>query len=611
MTELLQRILPTVQKPARYTGGEYNEIQKDPRQVRVRVAFCFPDTYEIGMSNVGMRILYGVMNQMDGVWCERVFMPWSDMAEAMKLHDLPLWALESQTPVKNFDMIAFTIGYEMCYTNILHMLRLSGVPIHAKDRTGLENMVFAGGVCTFNPEPLADFIDFFSLGEGEEITPEILTLYDRAKTEGWSKARFLENVSKIPGIYVPSFYEHTYHADGTLASVTSRNGAPEVITKRIIEDLDHAYFPTKMIVPSTEIVHDRANLEVFRGCVRGCRFCQAGFSCRPVRKKSPDVLYRQAVETLEDSGHNEITVSSLSTSDYRGLKELTDQLIPYCVEQKVNLSVPSLRADNFSRELMEKLQTLRKSGLTFAPEAGTQRLRDVINKNLTEDEILSTCKIAFSGGWNNVKLYFMLGLPTETDEDVLGIAELVYKVIQTWKENASNKKRGLRVHVATAYFVPKPHTPFQWEKQISPEEYLRRCRLLKSHFYSKSIEYDYHAPDLSRLEAVFARGDRRVGAVIEAAADRGAWLDGWDEHFRYDVWLQAFDACGIDPDFYTVRGYGEDELLPWDAINVGVSKRFLQRERQRAYQGVITPDCRHGCSGCGANSLLKEVACDA
>ncbi len=611
MTELLQRILPTVQKPARYTGGEYNEIQKDPRQVRVRVAFCFPDTYEIGMSNVGMRILYGVMNRMDGVWCERVFMPWADMAEAMKLHDLPLWALESQTPVKNFDMIAFTIGYEMCYTNILHMLRLSGVPVHTKDRTGLENMVFAGGVCTFNPEPLADFIDFFSLGEGEEITPEILSLYDHAKAQGWSKARFLEEVSKIPGIYVPSFYEHTYHDDGTLASVTPRKGAPAVITKRIIEDLDHAYFPTKMIVPSTEIVHDRANLEVFRGCVRGCRFCQAGFSCRPVRKKSPDELYRQAVETLEDSGHNEITVSSLSTSDYRGLKELTDQLIPYCVDHKINLSVPSLRADNFSRELMEKLQTLRKSGLTFAPEAGTQRLRDVINKNLTENEILSTCKIAFSGGWNNVKLYFMLGLPTETDEDVLGIAELVYKVIQTWKENASNKKRGLRVHVATAYFVPKPHTPFQWEKQISPEEYLRRCRLLKSHFYSKSIEYDYHAPDLSRLEAVFARGDRRVGAVIEAAADQGAWLDGWDEHFRYDTWLQAFDACGIDPDFYTVRGYGEDELLPWDTINVGVSKRFLQRERRRAYQGVITPDCRHGCSGCGANSLLKEVACDA
>ena len=513
MTELLQRILPTVQKPARYTGGEFNEIKKNLEDVRVRVAFCFPDTYEIGMSNVGMRILYGVMNQMDGVWCERVFAPWGDMEEQMRKHNLPLWALESQDPVKDFDMIAITIGYEMCYTNILNMLSLAGVPLHAKDRDGLHNIVFAGGVCTFNPEPLADFIDFFSLGEGEEITPQIISLYDRAKAEGWTKEAFLLEVSKIPGIYVPSFYAHTYNDDGTLATITPLNGAPAVVTKRIIEDLDHAYYPTKMIVPSTEIVHERANLEVFRGCVRGCRFCQAGFSCRPVRKKSADVLYRQAVEMLEDSGHNEITLSSLSTSDYRQLKELTDELIPYCVDNKVNLSVPSLRADNFSQELMRKLQTLRKSGLTFAPEAGTQRLRDVINKNLTEDEILNTCANAFSGGWNNVKLYFMLGLPTETDEDVLGIAELVYKVIQTWKEHASNKKRGLRVHVATAFFVPKPHTPFQWEKQITPEEYLRRCRLLKDHFYSKSIEYNYHTPDISRLEAVTARGDRRLGPV--------------------------------------------------------------------------------------------------
>ena len=611
MTELLQRILPTVQKPARYTGGEFNEVKKDKKDVRVRVAFCFPDTYEIGMSNVGMRILYGVMNEMDGVWCERVFAPWGDMEEEMRRHGLPLWALESQDPVKDFDMIAITIGYEMCYTNILNMLNLAGVPLHAKDREGLHNIVFAGGVCTFNPEPLADFVDFFSLGEGEEITPEIIALYDRAKSEGWSKAAFLKEVAQIPGIYVPSFYEHTYNEDGTLAAITPLNGAPAVVTKRIIEDLDNAYYPTKMIVPSTEIVHDRANLEVFRGCVRGCRFCQAGFSCRPVRKKSADVLYRQAVETLEDSGHNEITLSSLSTSDYRQLKELTDQLIPYCMDHKISLSVPSLRADNFSQELMHKLQTLRKSGLTFAPEAGTQRLRDVINKNLTEEEILTTCANAFYGGWNNVKLYFMLGLPTETDEDVLGIADLVYKIIKAWKEHASNKKRGLRVHVATAFFVPKPHTPFQWEKQITPEEYLRRCHLLKDHFYSKSIEYNYHAPDLSRLESVFARGDRRVGAVIEEAMNRGARLDGWDEHFSYQTWLDAFGACGIDPDFYTVRGYGEDELLPWDIMDIGVSKRFLLRERRQAYAGVVTPDCRQGCSGCGANSLLKEVHCDA
>ena len=611
MTELLQRILPTVQKPARYTGGEFNEIKKNKEDVRVRVAFCFPDTYEIGMSNLGMRILYGVMNQMEGVWCERVFAPWGDMESAMRENHLPLWALESQDPVKDFDMIAFTIGYEMAYSNILNMLNLAGVPLHSRDRHDLKNIVFAGGVCAYNPEPLADFIDFFSLGEGEDITVEIVSLYDRAKAEGWSKDAFLHEVAKISGVYVPSFYEHSYNEDGTLAAITPKDGAPKMITKRIVEDLDNAYWPVKMIVPSTEIVHDRANLEVFRGCIRGCRFCQAGNTCRPVRKKSPEVLFRQAVESLEDSGNNEITLSSLSTSDYRGLKELTDQMIPYCESHKVNLSVPSLRADNFSRELMEKLQTVRKSGLTFAPEAGTQRLRDVINKNLTEEEILTTCTNAFSGGWNNVKLYFMLGLPTETDEDVLGIADLVYKIILAWKEHAVNKKRGLRVHVATAYFVPKPHTAFQWEKQITPEEYLRRCRLLKSHFYSKSIEYNYHAPDLSRLEAVFARGDRRLGAVIEEAVKNGARLDGWDEYFNYSKWFDAFNTCGVDTEFYTVRGYGEDEILPWDTIDVGITKKFLLRERSRAYEGKITPDCREGCAGCGANRLLKEVDCDA
>ena len=611
MTDLKQRILTAVQKPARYTGGEWGEIKKNLADVRVRVAFCFPDTYEIGMSNVGMRILYGVMNRMEGVWCERVFAPWGDMEQAMRENSLPLWALESQEPVKNFDMIAFTIGYEMAYSNILNMLRLAGIPLHAAERKELKNIVFAGGVCAFNPEPLADFVDFFSLGEGEDSTVEIVSLYDQAKAEGWSKEQFLLAVSKIPGVYVPSFYRYEYNEDGTLRAVIPLNGAPEIVTKRIVEDLDHAFFPTEMIVPSTEIVHDRGNLEAFRGCIRGCRFCQAGFSCRPVRKKSPEVLYRQAIELLEKSGNNEITVSSLSTSDYRGLKELTDELIPYCQANKVNLSVPSLRADNFSRELMEKLQTVRKSGLTFAPEAGTQRLRDVINKNLTEEEILNTCTQAFSGGWNNVKLYFMLGLPTETDEDVLGIAELVYKVIQAWKENAVNKKRGLRVHVATAYFVPKPHTPFQWEKQITPQEYLRRCKLLKSHFYSKSIVYDYHSPDLSRLEAVFARGDRRLGPVIEAAVENGARLDGWDEYFDYGKWLDAFEKCGVDVDYYTTRGFGEEELLPWDAIDVGVSKKFLLRERKRAYENLVTPDCRHGCAGCGANCLLKEVACDA
>ncbi len=611
MTDRLQRILPTVQKPARYVGGEYNTVKKDLIQTRVRVAFCFPDTYEIGMSNLGMQILYSVMNQMDGVWCERVFAPWSDMQEAMEQNGLPLCALESRSPVKDFDMIAFTIGYEMCYSNILNMLRLAQIPMYTKDRKGLKNIVFAGGVCAYNPEPLADFIDFFSLGEGEEITEEIVRLYDRAKADGWSKDDFLLAVSKIPGVYVPSFYRHEYNDDGTLAAIVPLNGAPKYVTKRIVENLDHSHFPTNMIVPSTEIVHERANLEVFRGCIRGCRFCQAGFTYRPVRRKSADVLFSQAAEMLKLSGHNEITLCSLSTSDYRELQELTEKLIPYCSENRISLSVPSLRADNFSQELMHRLQTLRKSGLTFAPEAGTQRLRDVINKNLTEEEILSACANAFSGGWNNVKLYFMLGLPTETDDDVLGIAELVYKIINTWKDCASNKKKGLRVHVATAFFVPKPHTPFQWEKQISPEEYLRRTKLLKSHLYSKSVVYNYHEPDLSRLEAVVARGDRRLGAVIAEAVSRGAKLDGWDEHFSYQTWLDAFAACGIDPDFYTSRDYLAQEVLPWDTIDVGVGKSFLLKERQRAYAEQVTPDCRHGCSGCGANRLLQEVVCDA
>ena len=607
----LERILPTVQKPGRYTGGEYNQIKKDLNTVRTRIAFCFPDTYEIGMSNLGMRILYGVMNEMDGVWCERVFAPWADMQSAMEANHIPLWALESQDSVANFDMIAFTIGYEMSYSNILNMLRLSGVPLHSRDRQGLKNIVFAGGVCAFNPEPLADYIDFFSLGEGEESTVEIVSVYQKAQAESWDKEQFLLEVSKIDGVYVPSFYRHEYNPDGTLERIVPLNGAPATVTKRIVEDLDHTYFPTKPIVASTEIVHDRANLEVFRGCIRGCRFCQAGFSCRPVRRKSPEVLEAQAEATLASTGFGDLTISSLSTSDYRALPELMEGLIPYCTAHRVNLAVPSLRADNFSRELMEKLKTLRRSGLTFAPEAGSQRLRDVINKNLTEEEILSTCALAFSGGWNGVKLYFMLGLPTETDEDVLGIADLVYKVIQAWKENAVNKKRGLRVHVATAYFVPKPHTPFQWEPQITPEEYLRRCKLLKSHFYAKCIEYDYHSPDLSRLEAVFARGDRRVGPVIEEAMNRGAKLDGWDEFFDYPTWLDAFRACGVDINYYTTRGFGEDEILPWDPIDVGVRKDFLLRERHRAYESKVTPDCRQGCAGCGANCLLKEVKCDA
>ena len=611
MTDQIHRLLMRVQKPARYVGGEYNQIIKDKKDVDVRVAFCFPDTYEIGMSNIGMRILYGVMNEMSGVWCERVFAPWGDMEDKMRAHGLPLWALESHDAVRDFDLVAFTLGYEMCYSNVLNMLELAQIPLLSKDRGGLENIVFAGGVCAVNPEPLADFIDFFSVGEGEESTPEIIECYRAAKKQGLTKREFLHEVAKIEGVYVPSFYTHTYHEDGTLAAITPEPGAPERVKKRIVQDMNTAYFPTKTIVPSTQIVHDRSNLEIFRGCIRGCRFCQAGFCYRPIRAKSADVLCKQAIESLEDSGNSEITLASLSTSDYRELETLADGLLDYCEPRKINLSLPSLRADNFSRELMMRIQKVRKSGLTFAPEAGTQRLRDAINKNVTEEEILQTCATAFSGGWNSVKLYFMLGLPTETDEDVVGIADLAHKILHVWRETASNKKRGLSINLATAYFVPKPFTPFQWEAQITPEEYLRRARLLKDNMPSKSIEYNWHAADLSRLEAVLARGDRRLGPVLEEAVRRGARLDGWDEYFSYQTWLDAFAACGVDPDFYTTRGFGLDELLPWDTISDGVSTGCLLRERERAYRSETTPDCRTACNGCGANCLLKGGRCDA
>ena len=610
MTDTLHRILTRVQKPARYVGGEYNEIIKDKADVDVRVAFCFPDTYEIGMSNIGMRILYGVMNDMPRVWCERVFAPWGDMEQAMRENAIPLYALESKDPVHCFDLIAFTLGYEMCYSNVLNMLELAGVPLLASERTGLENIVFAGGVCAVNPEPLADFIDFFSLGEGEESTVEIVECYRTAKKEHWSKARFLKAVSAIEGVYVPSFYKHSYNPDGTIAAITPLEGAPQTVRKRIVQNMDTAYWPEKQIVPSTEIVHDRSNLEVFRGCIRGCRFCQAGFCYRPVRSKSADALYAQAVQSLEDSGHSEITMASLSTSDYKYLPELADKLLDYCQPRKINVSLPSLRADNFSRELMLKVQKVRKSGLTFAPEAGTQRLRDAINKNVTEEEVLQTCATAFSGGWNSVKLYFMLGLPTETDEDVVGIAELAHKILHVWRETASNRKRGLTINLATAYFVPKPFTPFQWEAQITPEEYLRRVHLLQSELRSRSIDYRYHESDLSRLEAVMARGDRRLGPVIREAVRLGAKLDGWDEYFRYDIWMQAFRACGVDPDFYTTRGFGKDELLPWQTLSVGVSQDFLWHEREKAYASQTTPDCRTKCGGCGANRLSERGVCD-
>ena len=610
MNRNLERILPRVQKPARYTGGEYNAVVKDKRSVEVRYALCFPDTYEIGMSNLGVRILYGVMNQVPWCWCERVFAPWGDMEE-MRQEGIPLYALESGDSIADFDLIGFSLGYEMAYTNVLNMLDLAGLPIRAEERYDLAPIVVAGGTCAFNPEPLAPFVDLFSLGEGEDVSVELLELYRRAKGEGWEKEEFLAEAAKVPGIYVPSLYDVTYHDDGTIAAITPREGAPEVVTKRIVQNFNDSYFPVKTIVPSTEIVHDRVMLEVFRGCIRGCRFCQAGYAYRPVRSRDPEKLIEQGIASCQDSGYQEMTLSSLSTSDYRHLERLCDGLIEWCEPNGVNLSLPSLRADNFSMGLMHRLQKGRKAGLTFAPEAGTQRLRDAINKNVTEEEILQSCRTAFSGGWSAVKLYFMLGLPTETDEDVLGIADLAEKVYQTWKESTPDPRRGVRITVSTAYFVPKAHTAFQWEPQITEEEYQRRVKLLRDHMRGRSIHYNWHEADTSMLEAVFARGDRRVADVIQRAWEKGAKFDAWTEYFSLERWLEAFAECGVDPAFYANRPRDKDEVLPWSRISTGVSTKFLWREREQCYKGVITPDCRKQCTGCGADKLYPGGKCDA
>ncbi len=610
MDKRLKRILPRVQKPARYTGGEYREIIKDKSAVDLRMAFCFPDVYEIGMSNVGMRILYGTINSMEGVWCERVFAPWEDMEREMRENGIPLYALESGDPLSAFDAIGFSIGYEMAYTTVLDMLDLGGIPLHASDRADLLPLVFAGGSSCCNPEPMAEFLDLMVLGEGEQLDNEVLQLLRRAKREGWEKARFLRAAAQIPGVYVPGLYTVSYQPDGTIADITPRDGAPAAVTKRLVTDFENSPFPTDQIVPSTEIVHDRVNLELFRGCVRGCRFCQAGQIYRPVRSRSSEKLVAQGIEALRASGYQEITLSSLSSSDYRPLGALCDGLLDYCVPRSIGLALPSLRADNFSMDIMQRVQKVRKSGLTFAPEAGTQRLRDAINKNVREEDLLESCRVAFAGGWNNVKLYFMLGLPTETDEDVVGIARIAADVLHCWRENAANKSRGVRITVSTSCFIPKPHTPFQWEKQISREEYLRRVRLLRESINARSVVYNWHDAETSEIECILSRGDRRIGAVIEQVWRSGGRLEAWSDFFRYDRWMDALERAGLDAAFYTTRERSAEERLPWDHIYMGVTKRFLLRERERAYEGVLSPDCRHGCENCGARAL-NGGACDA
>lgn len=610
MDKRLERILPRVQKPARYTGGEYNQIIKDRMKVDVRLAFCFPDTYEIGMSNLGMSILYHTMNSLDFVWCERAFAPWGDMYDEMKKAALPLYALESGDSLRDFDALAFSIGYEMAYTTVLDMLDMAGIPLRAKERTGLLPLVFAGGTAAVNPEPMADFMDLFVIGEGEEMNNELLVLFRQAKLEGWGKHDFLVKAAQIQGVYVPSLYDVDYNPDGTVAFIRAGEGAPERVTKRIVADLDAAPYPTRPIVPSTEVVHDRVNLELFRGCVRGCRFCQAGHVYRPIRAKKPETLVRQGIETLKNTGHEDVTLLSLSTSDYRHLSELCDGLLEYCQDRSIGLSLPSLRADNFSMEIMEKLQKVRKSGLTFAVEGGSQRLRDAVNKNVTEEDLLNTCRIAFEGGWNSVKLYYMLGLPTETDEDILGIAEMANQVLHCWRQHAKNKNRGVKITVSTSCFIPKPHSPFQWEAQISMEEYLRRVNLLRSNMVARNVTYNWHDAETSLIEAVLSRGDRRVGAVIEEVWRQGGRLDAWSDYFSYERWRKAFEKCGLDPAFYANRRYPTDSMLPWEHIDVGVRREHLLRERERCYHSKLSPDCRKGCSACGAAALLKGGRCD-
>ena len=603
---LNDEILLTIEKPARYIGNEVNAVMKDKSEVAVRFAMCFPDVYEIGMSHLGIQILYDMFNQRDDIWCERVYSPWPDMDKVMRDKKIPLFALESQDPVKNFDFLGITIQYEMCYTNILQILDLSGIPLLAEKRTWDDPIVIGGGPCTYNPEPLAQFFDIFYIGEGETVYFQLLDLYKEERAKGSSRMEFLKKAAQIPGLYVPALYEVCYKEDGTIASFTPTDASiPASVEKQIVMDITDTYYPKAPVVPFIKATQDRVVLEIQRGCIRGCRFCQAGMLYRPTRERDVEFLKQKAVEMLDATGHEEISLSSLSSSDYSQLPELVNFLMEECDRRGVNISLPSLRIDAFSLDVMKKVQDIKKSSLTFAPEAGSQRLRDVINKGLTREVILEGAGKAFEGGWNKVKLYFMLGLPTETEDDMKGIAHLCEEIAERYYEIPKDQRNGkCQITASTSFFVPKPCTPFQWARMYSPEDYLGRARIvnhtMKQQHNQKSLKYNWHEAYVTVLEGVLARGDRKVADAIETAYKMGALYDAWGETFHYEIWTAAFEKCGLSIDFYNTRERSLDEVFPWDFIDTGVTKAFYKREWERAMQEKITPNCRQSCSGCGA-----------
>lgn len=611
---LQDEILMQVEKPARYIGNEVNAVRKNKEEIAIRFAMCFPDVYEIGMSHLGIQILYDMLNGFEDVWCERVYSPWVDLDRIMRKEKIPLFALESQDPIKNFDFLGITIQYEMCYTNILQILDLSGIPLMAKDRTEEDPIVIGGGPCTYNPEPFCDFFDLIYIGEGETRYRELLDLYLSCKNGNQGRRSFLEAAAKLPGIYAPSLYEVTYKEDGTIAErIPLAPGIPAVVSKEMVREISHSCYPRKPVVPFIKVTQDRVVLEIQRGCIRGCRFCQAGQLYRPVRERDLAVLEQYAVEMLNNTGHEEISLSSLSSSDYSKLPELLDFLIEKCNEKRINISLPSLRIDAFSLDVMNKVQDVKKSSLTFAPEAGSQRLRNVINKGLTKEVILEGAKMAFEGGWTRVKLYFMLGLPFETEGDIREIGELCNEIAALFYDTVPKEKRTGRIQIvaSTSFFVPKPFTPFQWAPQNTKEDFLEKAYQTKQSIISqlnqKSIKYNWHEADASVMEGVFARGDRRLNQVILRAYQKGCMYDAWSEYYHNDVWLKTFEECGVDPDFYATRQRAETEIFPWDFIDCGVTKQFLLREWHRAQQAVVTPNCRAACQGCGAGRYQTGV----